>query len=807
MTDNSLEQQALTQLNAKHYKEAIELYKQLWEISEDKKWQQQLAHCYLLRALSFSEREMIREALLQWEKYIHYAEAPYDYYDRYIGWLIQSGDQKNLKRALQQLSAQQLDQQYPELSVSLGLLMLTEHSEFQHYLPEDSIFIRHFKLAHSAWQAYQSNNQGELNTCLKQLPYRSAFKDFRLILTAFQHFPQTIEDTVTKIAKTSPYTLSINLLHACTLNGSALLEKLTAFNYSQRSLIAEIKGLDNQQQQFIESYIPHHGGLTAKIEFNLALQYQSLIGTELACDFCQAMLAHYPAGQGDLNKQFDAVNHFESNRIQALANEREGNYKKADNFWRQCINQLSATDEDNIKKALILRHIAALKNDPHESTPLLIESLDYDGDDLASYQQILHYFEQEPETYEKWLVKTLKNFPDNLEVLTQAIKIATQNQQHKKINHYALQIITIDPLNTFAKETLLTNYLAEARQLIQDKAYPAADKKITEAESLTLDKKQQAQTQLIRGFYIIAKQDKKQGLALVYNSLNELNHDPVNRYFQATMEALLTGLPVADILENLDYTPDYLLSEQELTRVTQQLKQYGKEFEHQLLLLKAIEKINPALKKSLSQQTYNETQWLALSEILSQVNDFDLLHHCVTLALDKWSTPIWQYYQLYSAKKGMPEKCNSQDITNLKTSRELTIKEKDNRTRILIDSFLDDYNHAQSSTGMIEDLLDFNRDKNSTIFDDPLEHLFNQIPEDKLINLTDETEALTLTTTPEQLVDALIKQSDHQQAVLHAMMVQPDLYSALLVIKAADSLGIKIKSSATDVLKSFEVIL
>jgi hypothetical protein len=66
--------------------------------------------------------------------------------------------QDRIQENIQQLSAQQLDKEYPALAAVLGLLILTEHPEFALDLPQDSMFIAHLQQVKMALQAYQDNN-------------------------------------------------------------------------------------------------------------------------------------------------------------------------------------------------------------------------------------------------------------------------------------------------------------------------------------------------------------------------------------------------------------------------------------------------------------------------------------------------------------------------------------------------------------------------------------------------------------------------------------------------------------------------
>ena len=141
--DANLEDKALSRFKAGQYKEAIELYKTLLKHSDNSEWRQTLAECYLQRARSFADKGMVKEALVLWENYAQNAASPHEGRDCYISWLLQTNDMAKAKKALSQLSAQQVDEQYPELAALLGLLIISGKTELQAVLPKDSVFKTH----------------------------------------------------------------------------------------------------------------------------------------------------------------------------------------------------------------------------------------------------------------------------------------------------------------------------------------------------------------------------------------------------------------------------------------------------------------------------------------------------------------------------------------------------------------------------------------------------------------------------------------------------------------------------------------
>ena len=86
-----------------------------------------------------------------------------------------------------------------------------------------------------------------------------------------------------------------------------------------------IKGLNKNQLEFIQHYSRQHDNLSDKVQFKLTSEYKSLIGYEVARQFCQTTLARYPAGNKEFNKHFGEASAFEEYRVKALNNELDEN--------------------------------------------------------------------------------------------------------------------------------------------------------------------------------------------------------------------------------------------------------------------------------------------------------------------------------------------------------------------------------------------------------------------------------------------------------------------------------------------------
>jgi hypothetical protein len=808
-----LESQALAKQRTGQYKEAIDLYKTLLKRANNADWREALAQCYLQRALTFAAKGMVKEALVLWENYAQNAEPPHQACDHYISWLLQTNDMAKAQICLGQLSAQQLDEGYPDLAALLGLLIITGKVSCQELLPKDSAFILHFGFVQEALSAYRNNQLQDIEPALKKLPFRSAFRDFRTLMKAALLVPESVEQAQSLLAKIptdSPYQQAGALLLAITHQGAMLVNDLLQFTPPQIKLIEAAKSFNKKQIELLDVLTKQKDRLSDKLKFNLAIQYQKLFGADLTQRYCLAALSSYPAGQRDFIKHVGVMDDFEAWRLKALMCERDRDFHGAEYYWKQGIAVLKNQGSGGaFKIALIMRHIAAHQESPEEAITWLMDSLYADPDDRESYLKILQYFErqeQETDTYKEWLDKSIKKFPNDIEMLGLAIKASTRNKAFKKATQYARALLKIDPVNTFAKQVLFTSLLAHARKLIKSKKFHLVEKEINQAEKITIGKRYQTQAQLMRGFFVFVGEDKKRGEQLITEAIQKINAGVFNTHFYVMMEALLLNLPIAPLLKLLPpLEKDYLLSEQEIVQLTQLIQQYADDDSaNQTHLHKALEKVKAIIKQSLKQSTSEETL-LTLCQCLDRINHFELLRACVKIALSQWDKPIWKFYRVYSEANGNPAKCSDINSYRLQESLKIAQEQKDQRATALIGKFLDEYYKSRkSSVFNIFDSLFGGIDDDEG--DDPIDELFGHLPEDLFDQLERKTVEITNKTPPERMLKLLAADyfSNNVNKMFDLIQDDPEAFFAFLMLKAADDLGIDIGVTAEMIVKCFK---
>jgi hypothetical protein len=808
--NEALAQQALVFFNAQKYKEATDAYKTLLKSQKNQDWQANLALCYWFRAKAMGDKGMLKEAVVLWENYAELADAPLDYLDFYLAWLFATKNDQKVKAALGRLSAEDLDGRYPALAAALGLLVLTDKPEWQALLPPASAFMAHLLLAQDALAAYRDGKPDALTAALKQLPFRSAFRDFRAVLNAsvlLADAPVEAQSALAKISASSPYFPAAQAVLAYLADDGDLLTAMTALSPKPRKVVADAKGFGKKQFDLLETLFKQSPPWSDKLKFNLAIQQQAVFGVDAARQFCFASLGAYPDGRKDFVRVFGKPDEFEENRVLALYHELNESEHDAEYYWRQCLKLLLRQEpQDTAKIAMLQRHIALLAGPTKEGIQLFMDSLELDPADKDSYLKILLYYDQlepDPAHYKAWLERSLTALPNDVELLALAIKTARRNKAFKKAASYAETLLAVDPVNTLAKQLLFSSHLAHARRLLKGEKFHLVTKELDSAEQLNIQKRWQVQAQLLRGFFQYLAEDKNQGLAVLAEALEKSGMDNACAHFQLAMEAQLLELPLATFLKILPSCKDQLLSEAALEQLLALIKHYLGQGVDGKILHTALDKIKAPLKQTLKLQGAKEALHLALTEIFAELGHFEFLRVCAKSGHNQWLKPIWVYYKIYAECNGDASKLESMAMYTLQCNLDRAHKEGDLRAASLTEQFLQRHYAATQPLDLAR------RNEVSDSPDDEvdimIENLFGHLPDAMLTKIMDRGYQITKKILPEQaLLDFTKKlQVPRDSHELAPLLGEIDFIYALMIFRSAAEMGIDTGVSPDDILAYF----
>ncbi len=760
----TLQTKAADLLAKGRHREAIEAYKQLLKKEQRDEWQAALAKAYLLRAQALANKDMYKEAAVLWE---NRANLCTDFetkvfpqttltskalLDQYIYWLIRAGRHIKAARLLTDHAEHLPDKVTWQLWSLMGALLLAgETQDLTDVLPDDAILLKHYAIIEAALEAYYRGYHAITEEHLKQIPFRSPYRDFRPILKAlliFHSDPNVAHQLLKKVPTDSPYSNFAKLIQLAGEDKESLLEGLSKRDRYEQAFIAQLKGWDKGRMKVISML-----QTAAKRESNKALMevvvtHHQTFGESYSRKFCMALLPCYPAGIKIYERTYGLLSAFEKNRVAALNYERKGQSSyTAERNWRFCVENLKKhAQEENtaLKIALILRHIVELTEKRGETFDNfkipndLAESLAYDPDDKSSYLKLTQWYQHQNDqkNYQKWIDAAVKQFPKDGEILFLAMEAATRKKAFKKAVGFAKKLLKVDPINVKARQIAQFSHISHARKLIKSGKYSNARLELEQAAHFekssqrsgivqinqgllelqaegfvkpkTRTRRTQGQTRLLESPQSEAKQKTikllKEGVQLAGGVLLG--------QFKVIVESKSQALNPADILPLIfpqnKRTPSP--TRKELLEWINLINVYTKE--GVTFLKEAVHQVKEPLQKALKLD-FSQEEMLSLCQCLKNVKHYMLLKQFADNAIKRWAKhPAFFYYQIYAKVRGNIYQLSIPDAERLKDAVENAEKQGDKRTSTMIISFLNQierppfFNFFDGDLNEIEDLED-----------------------------------------------------------------------------------------------------
>jgi len=724
----TLEAKAADLLTKSHYKEAIEAYKQLLKREQREEWQVALEKSYLLRAEALANKGLYKEAAVLWENRANLCDDKKQF-DQYLHWLIQGGRHLKAARLLVESADELPDELVRQLWVHFGALILAGNKEITDAFPDDIPLIKHYTLVKAALDAYAQFDERATEDYLKQIPFRSPYRDIRTIIKALliiESEPNGAHQLLEKVPLTSPYTHFAKLIRLAGQPGEVQLEQLNQLGSNEQTLIAHLKGWDKKQLKVFSTLQTAAKRDSHKALMETVIAHQSFFGETYTRQFCLALLPSYLPGMKLYEKTFGSLSPFEKTRITALSYERrershrddDWHLYQAEKHWRLCVNhikpQLPAKDSA-IKAALILRHLVKLTEERGETfdddnVPNdLAHSLELDPDDKSSYLKLIQWYKHndEPKEYNKWVDAAVKQFPKESDVLLIAMEAATNKKAFKKAAGFAKNLLKVDPINVKARQMAQSSHISHARKLIKSGKYALAHKELEQATLLEKNKQRNGVIQITQGLLALQEQGfvkpkTKRKAQTTEKRTKKIRPDPnaikliqegiqltsgsIVGQFRVIVESESQSLDPAQILSLLPDSEKAPATRQEVLELIHLLNAYEKE--GITFLNKALDKIKAPLQKAFKLD-FSQDEMVSLCECFKKIEHNEFLKQCAEIALKRWPKhPPFVFYQIYSKSKGNILFMPMQDMERLKNAAERAEQQGDKRTSVMIMGFL-----------------------------------------------------------------------------------------------------------------------
>lgn len=713
-TIEELATEAGRHLNMGHYKEAIEIYKQLLKRESRVEWQRDLSMAYLERAKTLAQKAMYKEASVLWENRANLC-GDESYVDLYIAWLFRGERYIQAVRVfVESLSALTEDtvQQY---LLQFGALLLAGQSDIAPLFPKDSPIRQHYPHAHAAIHAYAQGDNAGTEAHLQKIPFRSPYRDLRTLLKALlllETDPEAMTALLQKIPATSPYHPLSKLVEATHFEEIRLLEFLQTLKPAEQQFIFCLKGWDERLLKVVALSQVEDSRNYNKIIFETVIANREFFG-ESSRSFCQALLPSYLEGWRQFEKTFGSPSPFEKEQIHALANEHQEQFLIAERHWRRGVAILTeqANVGDNaLKAALTLRHLVELavtdKISGNNMAEDLEDSVQLDPSDRGTYLSLIRYYQtvkDDQKACHQWIDKAVEHFPQDNEFLLLAVEAANQRKAFKKAAHFAQTILKFDPINAKARQVLVASHLAHARKLMKSERYELVRKELNLAAQVERASQRTGIVQMNQGFLAYKMGQPSQAHTLIQEGLHAAG-DGLIALLRLLVEGNLAGIPIKELSTFIPaLTPRVLAKYVPLaTEMGELLNIVNFYHEQKKTALKAAIALLEVPLKNVLKQKLPQDEMFNVCQCFMQVAQYSLLQEYATAALKRWpKSPAFTFFQIYGRIEGKVSQLSDKQFHTLDDAVDAAKHAGDERTAVMISRFL-----KEASTPNIEEFID-----------------------------------------------------------------------------------------------------
>jgi tetratricopeptide (TPR) repeat protein len=653
----ALPEHAEAALGAARYKEAIEHYKDLLKRERRPAWFEGLAAAYAGRAAQLAAKGLFREALALWRTRAHVCGTPV-LEGPYVGWLLQAGETEQALRLLADASRLPPEMQ-AQLDTHLAAVILAASDSALTALAEDSPLMRHRAPAQAALAACVRGDDAAMAAHLQAIPFRSPYRDLRAILKALALHTTDVEQASAGLARVpgnGPFEPLAKVLRAGLLPGQEWLAALRELGEEGRALVLDLKGCPDGQRELVVELAKLGDEAGAAALYEVIVRYRRALPEAVAAKLCRRLLPHVPERLKAYTASFGALPAEEPERILALAAELKQRPEQAEDHWLRLVQRLEADPAGRRRAALVLRRLCespAHRNPDGTPCEHAIEwwaqSLELDPEDRAIHLKLIRALRIRREFTQTRarLDSALVRFPNDAEVLLEAVETALASGAFKKAAGLAKRVLELDPINPRVRVVIGHAHLSHARKQIAGANPAAARRELEEAERWLRAMADRGSIKLLRG---LVAERAEEGEGLLRGGLAEFGSTLVG-IFHLLLEAWRTRRDPDALLGRACVDLNAAPAAEEVVALAHALNAARDEDK---ALSAALKPLRGALRRAAAAQ-FAEPDQLLVCEALQRRDEHDLARRYAEAALKRWpGRPVFVYLKAAAAYGANP---------------------------------------------------------------------------------------------------------------------------------------------------------
>ena len=688
----TLSAQAALALRSSRYKEAIELYKDLLRSDAQPAWRENLALAYAGRAEDLAAKGLVKEAMALWRTRAGACGVPL-VDGPYVGWLVEAGETEQALRLL--TSAAGLT---PEARATLeyqlaGAALLAADKDLV-ALAADSPLLHHRGSAQAALAAFARGDDATMDEHLQAIPYRSPYRDLRAILRSLTGFATDAGEAsaaLVRVPRESPFEHLAAVARGGTPAGPRGFAALGGLTEEARALALDLAGCPVRQRSLVRELLALADGRAAPAAlFDLVERYRGVLPEGAAARLCRSLLPQAPERLKAYARSFGALSAIEHERTLALAAEVKNRDELAEDHWRRVASCLKAQPTDHYRAAMVLRHLADnVHHCARDGTPCpdvlawWAESLEFDPTDRATHLKLIRAARARADAKEARarLDAALTRFPDDPEVLLEAVEAALANGAFKKAAGIAKRVQELDPINPRVRSVIGQAHVSHARKQIVADNVQAARRELDEAARWLRAPTDLGSIKLLRG---LIEETAASGDALLREGMADLGGGLVGPFLlllecgrtKRDAESLmrragadLAGAPRADQVVALAHILNAARDDAKVLRT-------------------ALDPLRPLLRRAAA-LPFDETDHRLVCEALHRHGEGDLVRAHAEAALGRWpGRPVFVYLKASAVHGNTPWRLPQRDAMALEQALDEAQRSGDERTALRLEDLL-----------------------------------------------------------------------------------------------------------------------
>lgn len=690
----ALPEQAEAALRAARFKEAIELYKALLKRERRAEWLDCLASAYAGRAGQLAEKGMIKEALALWRTRADMCGAPLCD-GPYVGWLVRSGETEQALRLLGGAAALSPDAR-AGLETQLAAAALVAPEGALAGLAADSALLRHRAATQAALAAYACGDDSAMAGHLQAIPFRSPYRDLRAILKALTLCDTDREQAAALLARVptdGPFEPLAAVLRACLLPGTEWVGALRGLDEQGCALLLDLKGCPEAQRALVlELAKPREAPSPEAALYDVLARCRRAMPEGAAAALCRRLLPHVPQRLSAYASSFEPLAAAERERILALAAELKGRTGEAGGHWLQVASVYKAEPGGRARAAQVLRHLAddlhhcARDGDPCDDVlDWWAQIIELDPADRATHLKLIRTWRgrSDLKATRARLDAALERFPDDVDVLLEAVETALASGAFKKAAGIAKRVLELDPINPRVRSVIGHAHLAHARKQVEGRKPEAARKEIEEAQQWLRAPSDRACAKLLRG---IIEERAEHGDALLREGLAELGGGLAGS-FQLLLEA---GRTKGDAKALLGRAGVKLNATPQASEVVALAHALNAARDADKAIRAALGPLRPLLERAAG-LTFEESDQILLCESLHRRGERELARRYAESALKRWPRrPVFVYLRAAAMYGGNPWQIPPRELEALDQALDQAEAQGEQRTALRLRDLLTD---------------------------------------------------------------------------------------------------------------------